>query len=108
MIGEGTRERVRAEENETGRVDEGGADLWATALRRFRCVTSANFVSSCLGGGEARFPVSNRIADRDSPHYYRRDAMLLMLSCEIFCNEALGLRCERARLDRYRREHKIV
>lgn len=57
------RERERPKggrgwEQRTRKGEEAGADLWLTALRRFRCVTSANFVSSCLGGG-ARFPVSN-------------------------------------------------
>jgi hypothetical protein len=53
------------------------------AARRFRCVTSANFVSSCRGGG-ARFPVSKRTGQ---PRRYCPSAMLLTLPCEICRNE---------------------
>lgn len=53
--------------------------------RRFRCVTSANFVSSHRDGG-VWFPVSNQMANCNLPCCYYPSAML-PTTCEIFRNK---------------------
>lgn len=62
-------ERSRGERGEAGWEESKRsqrADLWATALpRRFRCVTSANFVSSCRDGEPGfRLPTEQPTAAR--------------------------------------------
>lgn len=64
--GWGVKERIKGAAE---REEPGGWFMGDGTARRFRCVTSANFVSSCRGGG-APFPVSNRMADCDSPRCY--------------------------------------